>query len=164
MIFILDAYNVIHKTRFSDFLDKNLRSAREALAEACSLFACARGDIAQIVLVFDGKSEFDGLPQMKRPKIRTVFSETGQDADDKIVEVLERMPDRALAWVVSDDNFVRNHARAYKANVVSVEAFERQRQGKAAKKKPRGEAGSFTLSEETAREITEAYKKELGLS
>ena len=84
MIYILDAYNVIHKIpSLEAALDKDLRSARTALIELCGRGALSRGDISKMILVFDGKSEFRDLPQSSPPKIELVFSETNEEADER---------------------------------------------------------------------------------
>ena len=57
---------------------------------------------------------------------KTVVSrekETGEDADDRIVQILEKLAGERNKCVVSDDNFVRNHARAYQANPISLAPF-----------------------------------------
>ncbi len=165
MIYILDAYNVIHKIpALERTLDQNLRSSRDTLVELCRNFAARRGDISEIILVFDGNSKFNDLPQEKMSKIRLIFSETGEDADEKIVQILERLSEIRNKCVVSDDNFVRNHARAYETSAMSVSEFERLINPKS--KKPRNKPSAsddFFLSPKAADEITKAYKKELGL-
>ena len=165
MIYILDAYNVIHKIpRLEVMLNKDLRSSRDALVELCSKLAAARGDISKMILVFDGKSEFQDLPQIAPPKIQLIFSETGEDADERIVAVLDQLSKETNKCVVSDDNFVRNHARAYETRILSVSEFEqlidRKNKTRISQTTP---SGIDILSPKDASEITEAYKKALGL-
>lgn len=72
MIYILDAYNVIHKIpSLQAALDKDLRQARDALMELCARWASSRGDISKVILVFDGKTEFGGLARTGPPKIKS---------------------------------------------------------------------------------------------
>ncbi len=165
MIYILDAYNVIHKIRSLErALEKDLRTSRDLLISLCSRFAANRGDISKIILVFDGKSEFRDLPQANTPKIQLIFSETGEDADERIILVLEDLTRNAAKCVVSDDNFVRNQARAHQTRVMPVAEFEVLLQGTAPKRKG-GQADpvSFSLPQKLADEITRDYKKKLGL-
>src|SRR3989338_10706591 len=109
MIYILDAYNVIHKIRSLErALEKDLRASRDLLIALCGRLAASRGDISKIILVFDGKSEFWDLPHANTPKVQLIFSETGEDADERIILVLEDLSRNAAKCVVSDDNFVRN--------------------------------------------------------
>ena len=163
MLYILDAYNVIHKIRSLDrALDRDLRAGRDALIALCARLAASRGDISKIILVFDGKSEFSDLPHQAPPKIKLIFSETGEDADERIITVLEKIANPADTCVVSDDNFVRNSARAHKSRAVSVAEFEALVNPAGPKGKPAG-TKTFSLSQKAADEITAAYKKELGL-
>lgn len=164
MIYILDAYNVIHKIKkLESALDRDLRTAREALSALCRALLESRGGISQIILVFDGRSEFRDLPQAEPPGIRFIFSETDEDADERIVRILEELPHGSRACVVSDDNFVRNHARAYSSDVMSAAEFEaltRRSQEKSRKPEIKPAPG---LSPREADEITAEYKKRLGL-
>lgn len=161
MILILDAYNVIHKiASLEKKLDRDLRSARDALCKLCEQTLHSRGDIQKIILVFDGNSAFADLPQDHYPKMKLVFSETGEDADERIVQVLEDLSGRARRYVVSDDNFVRNTARAHQAKGMSVAEFKKLTFPKKVKKRASSDA---PLSAEEADEITLAYKRELGL-
>ncbi len=165
MIYILDAYNVIHKIRSLErALDKDLRAARESLIGLCSRFAASRGDISKIILVFDGKSEFWDLPQANTPKIQLIFSDTGEDADERIILVLEDLSKNAEKCVVSDDNFVRNQARAHQTRVMPVAEFNAlmQHTGQKGGTKNAG-SPAFSLSQKLADEITRDYKKKLGL-
>ena len=165
MIYVLDAYNVIHKIpQLEAILDKDLRSARNALVNLCQDLASRRKDISEIILVFDGNSKFHDLPQLSFGKIKLIFSETNEDADERIITILEKLTKERNKCVVSDDNFVRNHARAYEAQAMSVSEFGQLIHPKN-KKKRNSQLSSkgFSLSPKIAEEITEAYKKELGL-
>lgn len=165
MIYILDAYNVIHKTpALAAALDQDLRRAREALIHLCSEWAGSRGGISKIILVFDGKSQFRDLPQSSPAKIELVFSETGEAADERIVAVMEDLGEKAAKCVVSDDNFVRNQARAFKARALSVREFNQNIIGGGTKSKnAKSSSSKRSLSNKEADEITAAYKRYLGL-
>ncbi len=164
MIYILDAYNVIHKIKSLEAaLDKDLRSSREALVNLCRSLLQTRGDITKIILVFDGRSEFRDLSHPSPPRVEMVFSETGEEADEKIVEVLESLGKNTRKCVVSDDNFVRNQARAYQTQTVTVAEFEQLSRPRAAKNNPSSAAKSSSLSQAAADKITAEYKKQLGL-
>jgi predicted RNA-binding protein with PIN domain len=165
MLYILDAYNVLHKMRrFGPALDQNLRTGREALIAACVSLMQARGDVTSVILVFDGRSEFRDLPQQVPRGIRLVFSETGEDADERIPVILEELAKQSQKCVVSDDNSVRNHARAYGVKSISVAEFEILIQtGENKGKKKSAGADKSSLPSNLADEITREYKKKLGL-
>lgn len=159
MILILDAYNVIHKIKKLDAaLDRDLRAGRNALIQYCSELVSRRGDISKIILVFDGKTEFHDYQDRLPPKIKTVYSDTDEDADERIILILEEMANVSGKCVVSDDNFVRNTARAHKAKGMSVAEFEEFCGTKKMIYEPRP-----TIDAKTADQITEDYKKKLGL-
>ena len=164
MIYILDAYNVIHKIpQLGRLLDRDLRTARDGLTQLCARLAAARCDISKIILVFDGNSKFNDLPEISFPKIELIFSETGEDADERIISVLEKLAKEKNKCVVSDDNFVRNHARAYESRAISVSEFEKLISGRTQKTRNKKPSEDFSLPSKVTDEITEAYKKELGL-
>lgn len=167
MIFILDAYNVIHKIHSLEReLDRGLMAAREALTQRCENLAKSRGDISCIYLVFDGKSQFRDLPQKNIRGVKLIFSETGESADDRIFSLLEELPRKEERRVVSDDNSVINHARVHGIKSLRVKEFEaglKKAEGTDAKIKNHREESGEKLSQELADEISEAYRKELGL-
>lgn len=127
--------------RFELALDANLRTAREALTAQCTSLMQSRGDITSIILVFDGKSEFHDLYQTAPQGIQLVFSDTGEDADDRITTLLEELPAKPEKCVVSDDNQVRNHARAYAVRSISVREFETLCDKAAVKQRRRSDSG-----------------------
>lgn len=162
MVYILDAYNVIHKIKALEAaLSRDLRAAREALIAFCQALLQRRGDISKMVLVFDGKTEFNDLSHPAPPKIQLIFSNTGEPADERIVEVLEKLGKNARKCVVSDDNFVRNQARAYQAPVMSVAEFEKL--GRPPGTNAALPSSKSHLSSSAAAKITAEYKKKLGL-
>ncbi len=165
MIYILDAYNVIHKIpKLESELDKDLRSARNYLISLCHTLLSNRGDISQIILVFDGKSQFHDLPNKETPKLKIVFSDTGETADTRICQVLDSLPENRKRLVVSDDNSVYNNARSHKATPMKVADFQKLLEGKEKRNASRKSSGNEkNLSAEDAKAINDDYKKMLGL-
>ncbi len=166
MIFVLDAYNAIHKIpTLERLLDKSLQAARDGLVTRSSRLISGRGGITKIILVFDGKSDFRDLPNAAPSKIQIVFSETGETADERIGEILEGLSGNKNIQVVSDDNSVRNHARAYAVQTISVAQFDGMIRKTEIKASPTGivrDSGN-RLTPQQAAEITQAYKKSLKL-
>lgn len=165
MIYILDAYNVIHKTpSLEKLLEINLKSARDALARGLSEWARMRGDVIRCVLVFDGKSEHHGVIPDTYPKIEFIFSDSDETADERIACVLDQLTLQKAKCVVSDDNYVCNQARAYQTRRLSVASFNALWMNR------KGTTPSFSespargaLSKREAEQITAAYKRHLGL-
>lgn len=168
MIAIIDAYNFIHcHPAFERTLLSNLRASRDAMIRECLAWRRARGDLEVIYLVFDGSSEvFVGAPE-RYPGIEIVYSESGREADDVIIDILAGLRSASRkAVVVSNDNYVINNARAFGAATSSVEAFyDRMRRGGRVKTSGRAKEAkaSREVPPELADEITREYKKILGI-
>ena len=91
-----------------------------------------------------------------------VFTQKPEEADQRILALIEAQGGRGRCVVVTDDNEVRNNARAFSASGMSVQAFTK-------KARPSGptpphapsSARKEPLSARDAREITDAYRKHL---
>ena len=150
--------------RFGHALDQNLRAAREALTAACAALMQVRGDVTSVILVFDGRSEFRDLPQAAPKGIRLVFSETNEEADDRITILLEELPKKPGKCVVSDDNSVKNHARTYGVRSMSVSEFEGLLNAGENKRNPKKATPEKPpLPSNLADAITREYRNKLGL-
>lgn len=115
-ILIVDGYNVIHKIEYlSDIADGNLKEARNEVTKLANEYRRKVGGISEVYVVFDGQSRFQDL-DIPRPK-EQIFSETGM-GDKKIIETIRKYLHKGSLIVVSDDNYVRNNARAYKASLL----------------------------------------------
>lgn len=166
MFLLVDGYNVIHALPWLEkMLDYELKSAREALLYFCQRLKQQRGDIERVIVVFDGNSVFSGLHDDSREGIEIIFSEGGEEADTLIMRLIEEgnYPSRRI-FVVTNDNELANHARAYAVGVLSAEAFEGLSRKKRSKigNPPREE--EYKIPPSLAAEITETYRRHLGLS
>ena len=166
--YVLDGYNVIHAVpSLNRLLDKSLEAAREELIHLCARFKKGRSDVKKMVIVFDGKSEHEDLPQKSFPGLQIIFTRTSEDADDRIISVLEGINRSEHVFVVSDDNYVCNQARTHNATPTSSSRFfselktliEGSKHPKHIEKSPKEK----TLSATEARKITEEYRKFLGI-
>ena len=123
----------------------------------------SRSDIRRIVLVFDGRAGFIGNGG-KTGRLEIIFTESGEDADDRLVDLLESGAGRTPVFVVSNDNYVSNHARVYHGHNLSAGDFYRLFGRPAAD----GKSGASNppekkISPALARTITEEYRKYLGI-
>ena len=117
---ILDAYNVIHKIpELSKKLNISLEAARDGLIHYMVSWKAKTGFVGEIVLVFDGDSSMLDIPTYSQSGIRVIFSK-GKDADDKITDLLRISKDTSKTTIVSGDNKVANHTRAFKASIKPV--------------------------------------------
>ena len=119
-VLIVDGYNAIHKIpEIDDLLDESLEDARNAITDLAGEYKRCDGGIAEVHVVFDGKTEYADLSFSKPHQ---VFSETG-DGDRKIIRLAQDKLKRFHVVVVSDDNRVGNSCRAAGATVISVKKF-----------------------------------------
>ncbi len=118
-ILVIDGYNVINKIPYlSKIADRNLQEARQAVTELANKYKKKDGGISEVYVVFDGKDQYRNL-DISTPK-EHIFSTTGE-GDRKIIDTVKRVSDKGIAIVVSDDNYVRNNARAYSASLLHCE-------------------------------------------
>ncbi len=74
---------------------------------------------ADVTVVFDG-ADVEGVRPPRRSGVRTVFSTDGEKADPVVVREVERLPPATPAIAASSDGWVREHAEAAGATVVSA--------------------------------------------
>lgn len=154
---ILDGYNVIHAIpELEKRLHQSLEAARQALIDYCVAYCDARGDVARICIVFDGKSDFFDLPQNLKGKVRVVFSQAPEKADDVILDLVRDGARGEAFTIVSNDTYVFNNSKALAAKVISVAEFQRDADRKT---KPVFRQRETRLDDDKARAITEEYKK-----
>lgn len=119
-VLIVDGYNAIHKIpEIDDLLDESLEAARDAITDLAGEYQRRCGGVAEVHVVFDGKTEYRGLP-FRRPN--QVFSDTG-GGDRSIIRLAQDKSKKFHVIVVSDDNRVGNSSRAAGATVISVKKF-----------------------------------------
>ena len=115
-ILVVDGYNVINRIGdLSEIADGNLKNARDAVTKLANEYKKRVGDISEVYVVFDGQNQYRDLdiPIQKEH----IFSDT-DEGDRKIIETIRRASDKGAVVVVSDDNQVRNNARAYSAGLM----------------------------------------------
>ena len=156
---IVDGYNVIYAVpELTRQMDRSLEAAREALVRFCETYRAKRGDIGQVYVVFDGRDdEFSGPSQQPRGRITVCFTRPPQEADQRILRLIEaERPTRCV--VVSNDNEVFNNARAHGARVISVKEFAQPRQPAKPAKTSRGRNRSGSGDDKPALSIPEALR------
>ena len=161
---ILDGYNVIHAVpELARHLDRSLQSAREALVRRCETYRARRGDIGRLYVVFDGRdAQAFGSPEQSDGSVTVCFTQKPQEADERMLRLIESQSTGSRCVVVSNDNEVFNNARAFGAGVMSVEAFYQQaRPADTRRPHPRAGPGKATLPARDAQQITDAYRKHL---
>jgi len=164
-IVIVDGYNVIHRApELRRHLARGLLAAREALMRYCAAWIFRRRDVSQVCVVFDGDSSVVGFIGGTDRGVRAVFTGTGEEADDRILDIIRKSRRAVRYIVVSDDNYVSRTSRRFMAEVMSVSEFYRASASRRARRRPEREDDIETgLSPGEASEITEEMEKEWGI-
>jgi len=160
-VLIVDGYNAIYavpETR--EKLKQSLLSARRSILASSREYARTSGFIDEVRVVFDGKDKYrcPDRGDISRDKAQ-IFSRTGR-GDDKIIETIKLYARKRRVIVASNDNYVRNNARAYGAALIDVRdltAVKAKKQERVAK------GGSKYMDRDVRDEITREYREELGL-
>lgn len=162
---ILDGYNVIHAVpELARHLDHSLQAAREALVRLCQEHRVRRGDIERLYVVFDGREAYaSGLHEQSYGSVTVLFTQKPEEADRRILQVIEAQGTRRRCVVVSNDNEVFNNARAFGARVISAQEFyEHVRPAPSRRPNTSAPPDKAALSPRDAQRITDEYRKHLG--
>jgi predicted RNA-binding protein with PIN domain len=113
---IVDGYNVT----ISSWPHLELPRQRHHLVDALAELAVRAGP--QVHVVFDGAETGNrfGPPASARRRMRVTFSPDGVDADDVIIDLVDRLDASQPVVVATDDREVRDGVRRRGANVISV--------------------------------------------
>lgn len=117
----VDGYNVTFTSwSGADPTGRDLPWLRHRLVSALSELALRLK--LPVSVVFDGRETGGrGLaPPVSSPWLRIVFSASGVEADDVIVELLEEIPADVPVVVATDDRELQRRAGAVGANVINV--------------------------------------------
>ena len=162
-IFVVDGYNVIHSIpEFEKILNQSLRHAREALIQICFNYVQSQSEIRHLYLVYDGKDEFADLPVDSRQKLTILFSGTKEEADGRIIDMLQSRKSPDDWWVVSRDNEIINNAKSMGAKFISPLDFLTGMNSKSVSAKS-PVVSRKGLSDSLAKKITDEYRKHLGI-
>ena len=115
----------------------------------------------KVFIVFDSKEESLGIRRHSYGKVEAVFATADRDADSVIVDLLKNASSKDKISVSSDDNFVRNHAKAFGSDVISISELENIIMLK--KKNIRSKIRDKDLAGEKVKDINEELKKRWGL-
>lgn len=113
LVLVVDGYNVSQRA----WHDSTPSEQRTRLAMALTQLHLRHG--CEVTAVFDGDGT-EGVPPFRRPGLRVVFSSGDEEADEVVVRLVADLPKRVPVVAVSSDAWVREHAGAQGACVVSA--------------------------------------------
>lgn len=158
---VIDGYNAINAIpAVRKELKKSLLSARRAIVLVSRQYARSSGYIDDVRVVFDGLDKYRDLERSGLLRGRDqIFSRSGK-GDEKVIDTVKKYSAKGKVVLASNDNYVRNNARAYGAAIIDVKDL-------AGRKSKDPEIGSDVtekkIDKNLRKEITEEYRKELGL-
>jgi predicted RNA-binding protein with PIN domain len=130
-IMIIDGYNVIHKIpAWEAKLDSDLQGARQCLMSYCATWMATRKDIWLFYVVFDGSSDVIGHQGQPARGVRPIFTQSGETADSRIIDIVKERKEDCKSVVVSEDREVIGHAKYHGAKAMNVSEFYRVARGK----------------------------------
>ncbi|MBF0215514.1 MAG: NYN domain-containing protein [Candidatus Omnitrophica bacterium] len=118
-ILIIDGYNAIYAIAPArEKLRVGLKQARDYILSLCGEFVRSSGFIDDFRVVFDGDDRYRDIEKLiGRLSEKTVFSRKGE-GDNKIIHMIRECSGKNKVIVASNDNYVRNNARAYGAKLI----------------------------------------------
>jgi predicted RNA-binding protein with PIN domain len=112
-VLVVDGYNASLRR----WPDAPIAEQRRRLVDALGGLAARTGVDVQVV--FDGTDpEASGLSAAPRGRVRVRFSAADVEADDVILDLVDRLPHDRVVIVATDDRRVRRGAAARGANVI----------------------------------------------
>lgn len=118
---VIDGYNAIHKIpTLRKIMKQSLKDARHHITELARKYQKMCGGIDKVYVVFDGKDKYKNISYMASSN--QIFSKTG-DGDTEVIHRVHQLSRKYDVEVVTDDNFIKNNSRSYKARVTSVSKF-----------------------------------------
>jgi len=118
---IIDGYNAINKIKeLEDKKDISLECARDCFIKILKDFMARKGRFRKIFLVFDSKKKGERIRRKTYGNVEVSFGTVSKDADRVIVDMLRAASVSDRISVSSDDNFVRNHTKAFGKDVISI--------------------------------------------
>ncbi|MBD3378849.1 MAG: hypothetical protein GF408_00080 [Candidatus Omnitrophica bacterium] len=157
---VVDGYNAINAIpEAKKEMRKSLLAARKAISEMCRRYARSSGYITDLKIVFDGQDKYRNRNRLFSGGKEQLFSPTGC-GDEKIIQTVKKACAEGKVVLASNDNYVRNNARAYGAKPIRAEELAgRKRQTRKA-----GPKGKFHgIASRKLAEITREYREYLGL-
>lgn len=158
---IIDGYNAISKIpELEAKKDNSLEAARLSFIKMLKDFMAQKDIFDKIFVVFDSKERELGIRRHSYGNVEVLFTTIDKDADSVIVDMLRKASGKDNISVSSDDNFVRNHAKGFGRDVISIKELK----GIMLKKKGfRRKIKEKDLEGDRIKDINEELKRHWGL-
>ena len=158
---IIDGYNAIGKIKHLEAKkDISLEASRLSFIRMLKDFMSQKNIFDKVFIVFDSKDKELGITRHSYGEVEVLFTSSNKDADSVIVDLL-RNSSSAKISVSSDDNFVRNHAKVYGADIISISKLRDIIMLK--KKKIRSKIGEKEFEADKVKDINEELKRHWGI-
>jgi predicted RNA-binding protein with PIN domain len=116
VLLLVDGYNVsLHA-----WPGVALAHQRHRLISALAELAARSGAAVRVIFDGDETQAFPPVPGAARAAVRVAFSSPGVDADEVIIEAVERHPAGRAVVVATDDRRVQDEVRRRGANVLTT--------------------------------------------
>ncbi len=159
---IIDGYNAINKIKELEAKrDISLEVSRMYFINILLDFMSRKRMFDKISIVFDSREKVLGVRRYSYGAIEVLFATYDKDADSVIADLLRDASRGDWISVASDDNFVRNHARVYGSDVLSIRRLREIIMLK--KKAPGSKIKHKEVSTDKINKINEELKKHWGL-
>jgi len=122
---IIDGYNAISKIKvLSAKRDLSLEASRLFFIKLLKDFMAKKKIFDKAFIVFDSKEGQLGIRKDSYGKVDVIFTTKDKDADRVIVDMLRKSSSKDKVTISSDDNFIRNHARVFGKDMISIRELE----------------------------------------
>ena len=159
---IIDGYNAINKIGELEVRkDSSLEASRMHFVRMLKDFMFQKDMFDKVLLVFDSKEKGLGIRSCSYGNVEALFATNDKDADGVIVDLLRGASSADKISVSSDDNFVRNHARAFGRDVISISELKKIIMLK--KGRPEGKIQEKDLGADKIKDINKELKELWGL-
>ncbi len=153
--FIIDGYNALFKIKAK--LKKQYQT-REGFVQYVKTTRCSYHKKNKYSLIFDGAKGVSFDSKFGFSPLNVIFSK-GENADEKIVKMIEREKHKGTTFVVTDDRELQERVLFLGCSTVSVLDFFGELTGK----KKSSDTGKPSLDSSEGKDITDEMKKIWGI-
>ena len=122
MAYLIDGNNFLG---YSSPLNRNAPENRQNLIFKLLKFQQIKN--TRIILVFDGSPDLDLIEKpVKYKRFSILYPHLGENADERIKEIILKQTDRRRFYIVSSDRELRSYAKSKGIKALKCEEFDRE--------------------------------------